>query len=262
MKLSPRRRSMVGLRPCLVLLVLLSARMAWSQGSEAESSAQQSGQQQSSAQGKHKEPKSIEGRLGEETREAAGEEKDEADQFKRSSSVTFVARITGLSLRHAYWLCLILNFAIIAAVLIWVWRTKLPGVFRARTQSIQKALEEARKASEDANRRLAAIEARLSHLDAELNEMRSTAEKEAAAEEARISAAAEEDTRKIVLAAEQEIAAAAKSARRELKAYVADLAVSLAAQTIRVNSAIDQALVQSFGDQLTSEKNGSGKDGH
>ena len=92
--------------------------------------------------------------------------------------------------------------------------------------------------------------------------MRANAEKEAAAEEARISAAAEEDTRKIVVSAEQEIAAAAKSARRELKAYVADLAVSLASRQIRVNSAMDQALVQSFGDQLSAEKNGTGKDGH
>ena len=46
--------------------------------------------------------------------------------------------------------------------------------------------------------------------------MTANAEKEAAAEEARIKAAAEEDARKIVESAEQEIAAAAKLARREL----------------------------------------------
>lgn len=257
MRFSQSRRTRVSLRACLALLVLLAATSAWSQNSEP---AQQD--QQQSTQKQHKEPKSIEGRLGEETREAAGEEKDEAEQFRRSSSVTFVARITGLSLRHAYWLCLLVNFGIIAGVLIWVWRTKLPGVFSGRTQAIQKALEEARKASEDANRRLAEIEARLSHLDAELNEMRANAEKEAAAEEARISAAVEEETRKIVVSAEQEIAAAAKSARRELKAYVADLAISLASRQIRVDSATDHALLQNFGDQLSSEKNGKGKDGH
>lgn len=262
MKISPYRRTPVSGRACIALLVLFLATIACSQNSESASSAQQSGQEQSSTQEQHKEPKSIEGRLGKETREAAGEEKDEAEQFKRSSSVTLVARITGLNLRYAYWLCLVVNFGIIAGVLVWVWRSKLQGVFSGRTQAIQKALEEARKASEDANRRLAEIEARLKHLDRELNEMRANAEKEAAAEEARISAAAEDETRKIVISAEQEIAAAARSARRELKAYVADLAISLASRQIRVNSATDEALVQRFGDQLNAEKNGTGKDVH
>lgn len=264
MRFSQRCRTSASVRIGLLLLVLFLTAFAWSQNSEPGSSQQtqehSSAQEQSQEQ--RKETKSIEGRLGEETREAAGEEKDETEQFKRSSSVTLVARLTGLNLRYAYWLCLVVNFGIIAGVLVWVWRTKLPGVFSGRTQSIHKALEEARKASDDANRRLSEIEARLAHLDTELNEMRANAEKEAAAEEARISAAAEEDTRKIVVSAEQEIAAAAKSARRELKAYVADLAVSLASRQIRVNSAMDQALVQSFGDQLSAEKNGTGKDGH
>jgi F-type H+-transporting ATPase subunit b len=262
MKFSYWLRIPVSIPACLALLVLFSAAIAWPQNSEPGASAQQADQQPSSAQKERNEPKSLEGRLGEESREAAGEEKDEAEQFKRSSSVTLVARITGLSLRHAYWLCLLGNFGIIAGVLVWVWRSKLPSVFSCRTQAIQKALEEARKASEDAGRRLAEIEGRLKHLDGELREMRANAEKEAAAEEARISAAAEEETRKIVISAEQEIAAAAKSVRRDLKAYVADLAISLASRQIRVNSATDQALVERFGDQLNAEKNGAGKDGH
>ena len=83
--------------------------------------------------------------------------------------------------------------------------------------------------------------------------MRAAAEKEAAAEEARIKAAAEEDARKIIQAAEQEIAAAAKTARRELKAYAASLAVSLAAKQIRVDPASDQALVQDFAAQLAAD---------
>ena len=87
--------------------------------------------------------------------------------------------------------------------------------------------------------------------------MRGAAEKEAASEEARIKAAAAEDARKIVESAEQEIAAAAKLARRELTAYAADLAVSLAAQQIKVDPATDQALVRDFGQKL-SQKNPDG----
>jgi F-type H+-transporting ATPase subunit b len=155
-----------------------------------------------------------------------------------------------LDLEHAYWVCVLLNFVVIAAAIFWLSRKNLPNLFRNRTASIQKAMEEARKASEDANRRLAEIEARLSKLDVEIGGMRAAAEKEAAAEEQRIKAAAEEDARKIVESAEQEIAAAAKSARRELTAYAADLAVSLAKKQIHVDVATDQSLLRDFAQQL------------
>jgi F-type H+-transporting ATPase subunit b len=182
-----------------------------------------------------------------ETREAAGED----DQFKHSPSVQFVAKLTGLDLEHAYWVCVLLNFVVVAAVLFWLLKKNLPGLFQNRTAFIQKAMEEARKASEDANRRLAEIEARLSKLDVEIGGMRAAAEKEAAAEEQRIKAAAVEDARRIVESAEQEIAAVAKSARRELTAYAADLAVSLAKKQIHVDAATDQALLRDFAQQLS-----------
>ena len=162
------------------------------------------------------------------------------------ASVQWVAKVTGLSLDHAYWLCVLLNFAVIAGTIFYFSKKNLPVVFRNRTATIQKAMQEARQASEEANRRLAEIENRLSRLGAEIAAMTANAEKEAAAEEARIKAAAEEDARKIVESAEQEIAAAAKLARRELTAYAANLAVSLAARQIKVDTATDQALVREF----------------
>ncbi len=200
--------------------------------------------------------------LAQESREAAGEEKGENDELKKSSAVGFVARVSGLSLQHAYWLCMGLNFLIIAAAIIWLSRLRLPAMFRSRTRSIRSAMEEARKASEDANHRLAEIESRLAILDSEIAAMQRTAEQEASAEEARIQAAAEQDRRKIVEAAQQEIAAAAKAARRDLKVYAADLAVDLARRQIRVDKATDQALVRSFAEQLGDESNGTGKGGN
>ena len=139
----------------------------------------------------------------------------------------------------------------IAGTVVYFSKKNLPSVFRNRTASIQKAMQEARQASEDANRRLAEIENRLSRLDSEIAAMGAAAEKEAVAEEARIKAAAEEDARKIVESAEQEIAAAAKLARRELTAYAANLAVSLAAKQIKVDAATDQALVREFAKELS-----------
>ena len=201
--------------------------------------------------------------LVKESREAAGE--DEQAQFKHSASVQLVAKYTGLSLEHAYWLCVLLNFAVIAGAIFYFSKKNLPGLFRDRTALIQKSMQEARQASAEANRRLAEIEARLSRLDTEIGGMREAAEKELISEEARIKAAAEEDARKIVESAEQEIAAAAKAARRELTAYAANLAVSLAARQIKVDAPTDQALVRDFAQQLLPKTpNGGGpkKDGN
>ena len=189
-------------------------------------------------------------RLTRETREAAGEEKDDKAQFKESPAVRFIARKTGWSPGTAYLLCVLLNFAVIAWILLWVSRKYLPGAFRARTAAIQKAMQEAQKASEQARRRLAEIESRLMKLDVEIGMMRDTAEKEAAAEEARIQAAAQEDARKMLESAQLEIAAALKAARRELTAYAADLAVGLAQKQIQVDAATDQSLVRNFAGQL------------
>ena len=199
--------------------------------------------------------------LAHESREAAGEEKDEMEEFKHSASVRLVSRITGLNLQQSYWLCFILNFAVIAALFVWAGRKYLPGMFRDRTAAIQRAMQEAQKASEEARRKLAEIETRLQKLDVEIGMMRDQAERDGAVEEARIQATAEEDARKIVASAEQEIAAAAKAARRQLTAHAAELAVGIAAKQIRVDAATDQALVRDFASQLgTSDK--SGKDGN
>jgi F-type H+-transporting ATPase subunit b len=147
----------------------------------------------------------------------------------------------------------LLNFGVVAGAIFYFSKKNLPGVFRNRTVAIQKAMQEARRASEEANRRLAEIEARLSRLDSEIADMRAAADKEAAAEEARIKAAAEEDARRIVESAEQEIAAAAKSARRDLTSYAANLAVSLAARQIKVDAATDKALVRGFAQELSPD---------
>ena len=205
--------------------------------------------------------------LVEMSREAAGEtansnesgkeaDKDETAEFKQSPAVQWLAKITGLKVRQAYWLGVLLNFGVLVAVVLWFSAKGLPKMFRNRTASIQQAMAEARKASEDARRRLADIEARLTRLDSEIGKMQVSAEHEAAQEEERIKAATAEDVRKVVESAEQEIAAAAKTARRELTRHAADLAISLAEKQISVDPATDQQLVRGFADQLS---NGSGR---
>lgn len=183
---------------------------------------------------------------------------DETAQFKHSASVRLLSRATGLSPDGAYWLAVLINFGIVAGVIAWASKKNLPAVFRNRTASIQKSIEEARRASEDANRRLSEIEARLGRLDEEIAHMRATSEAEAAAEEERIKAAAVEDARRIVDSATQEIETISKAARRDLTSYAADLAISLAAKQIHVDTPTDQALIRRFAQQLPNN-GGPGK---
>jgi F-type H+-transporting ATPase subunit b len=225
--------------------------------SQTEATAPQSGQ---TAADPHPQHEGVGRQLARETREAAGEEKEENAEFKQSAPVRWIAEHTGMSLQHAYWLCVIFNFAVIGIALVQVGRKHLPGLFRNRSAAIQRAMQEAQKSSEEARRKLAEIESRLMKLDVEIGMMRDHAEKEGAAEEARIKAAAEEDARKIITSAEQEIAAAAKTARRELTAYAADLAVGLAKKQIHVDAATDEKLLHDFSGQLTSAPSGPGKD--
>jgi F-type H+-transporting ATPase subunit b len=239
------------------LLALLVLAFAGTVRSRAQEPAPAPQKKQAEAAPKQRSPAQE---LAHETREAAGEEKDDTAEFKQSASVQAIARLTGLSVNHAFLLSDLLNFAVIAALIIWAARKFLPGMFSARTAAIQKAMQEAQKASDEARRRLAEIESRLMRLDVEIGMMRDAAEKDAGVEEARIQGAAEEDARKMVEAAQQEIAAAAKTARRELTAYAADLAVGLAQKQIRVDAATDQALVRNFAGELgVSEASRPGK---
>jgi len=183
------------------------------------------------------------------------EQDGEADAIRHSPSVKWIARHTGLTDNQAYWLCFVLNFAVVFFALARLMRKRLPGYFSGRTAAIQKGIEEARKMSEDARRRLADVEGRLSRLDAEIAGMRREADENAKAEEQRLLAAGEEERRRIVASAEQEIEMAANTARRELKSYVGELAIELAEKKIRVSKDTDEALVRAFTAQL-------GKDGN
>jgi F-type H+-transporting ATPase subunit b len=251
-------------RPALLLVfAMLLATASMAQQAAKPTAPPAASEQQAPAQGAkggETAEKAAQGptqELAEASREAAGEG-DESEQFKHSPSVRFLARITGLSLQAAYWLAIAVNFVVIALAIGWLVKSNLPAMFRTRTQNIRKTLDEARAASEDADRRLAEIEARLAKLDSGIAVMRSGAEAEAAAEEARIRAAAEEDAHKVIAAAEGEIEAAARLAQRQLKAFAAELAVTLAEKRIQVDAPTDHALVQRFTRDLGARRDGEG----
>jgi F-type H+-transporting ATPase subunit b len=186
---------------------------------------------------------------------AAGhaEEHDPHAPFKYSASVRKLAEMTGMSVNAAYWVSVIFNFLIVAGAIGYFLRKKMPGAFRSRTSAIQKGLEEARRTSEEARRRLSEIEGRLARIDTEIGGLESNAEMQAREEEARLRSVVEEERKKIVHAAEQEIARVSNNARRELKIYTTELAISLAEKQMKVDSATDAEIVREFVEQLPSD---------
>lgn len=189
----------------------------------------------------------------------AAAEADETAVFKHSPVVRWIASKLGLKPQVEYWALYGFDFAIVAVLIIWAWKKNVPAAFRNRTAGIRKTMDEAQAASADANRRLAEIEARLAKIDHEIAQMAASADQEAAAEEARIRAAAEQDSHRIVEGAQAEIESSARTAMRDLKAYATDLAISLAEKRIVVDAGTDQQLVQNFSRELGGNNSSGGR---
>jgi F-type H+-transporting ATPase subunit b len=189
----------------------------------------------------------------------AKEPEDEEAAFKYSPAVRGIAKITGVSLNAAYWICVVINFAIVAGLILLAMKSSVPAMLRGRTQEIQKGIDEARRASEQAGRRLHEVEERLSRLNLEIGEFQKRAEQEARAEEERIRASLAEEKRKIIEAAETEVTQAANAARRELQKYAVTLAVEMAEKGIHIDPAEDSALVENFAEQLGADSRRNGK---
>ncbi len=249
----------------ILLFACLSAGVVFAQeNAKAAAPAQAQPADQKAQQEPAKQPVNPDAAIGKDLTDASkaavkaeegeGKEHDENAKFKYSIMVAKLGRFIGLGPEGMYWVSLIANFVFLALFFWMLLKSKVPQMFRDRTGSIQKALKEAQAASAEASRRLGDIEARLSKLDVEVNDIRTSAEREAAAEEERVRSAAEEDKRKVVDSAEAEIAAIARSARHELKSFAASLAVDIASHKIKVDDNADHALVRQFVSHL-------GKDG-
>jgi F-type H+-transporting ATPase subunit b len=118
-----------------------------------------------------------------------------------------------------------INFAIVAAALIWLFGKVLPPKFRANAENISSTITKAQAAKAEADRKLHDAEQRLAHLEEEVRGLREQAQRDAAAEAGRIRALAKSDAEKVAISAKAEIEAAERAARIELKTLAAKLAV-------------------------------------
>lgn len=140
------------------------------------------------------------------------------------------------------------NFVLLAGGLGFLIYKNAGPFFRNRTDEIRQGIDQATKMKADADARYASMEQRLASLDKEIDSIRRHSCDEAAAEAARIRKETERELAKIQEQAQRDIESAAKTARQELRAYSAGLAVDLAKQRIRERmTAQDQdALVKSL----------------
>jgi len=141
-----------------------------------------------------------------------------------------------------------MNFLLILGGIWYLGKKVVVPMFAERTRAIQEHMLVSARAMKEASQRLEGIEQKLRYLDEEIRDIRLTAQREAAAEQARIEELAEAEAGKIAQAAEQEIETAAKAARRELQRYSAELAVGLAEKRIRetISPDAEKRILRSF----------------
>ncbi len=150
-----------------------------------------------------------------------------------------------------------INFAIVVGVMVWVFGKLLPPIFQKRAEAVSSAITNATSARAAADAQLRDAETRLTNLQKEVAELRTLAEKEAAAEVQRLRAATQSDAQKIAAAAEAEIEAAERAARLELKALAANLAVD-GAETLLAKQLTPKAqelLISNFAKSLEGRPN-------
>jgi F-type H+-transporting ATPase subunit b len=140
------------------------------------------------------------------------------------------------------------NFAILAVLVGYMTNKHLPPFLRARTGEIQKGIAEAQQMKREAETRAAGMDARLRELGADIETFRVQAHAEMQQEGERIRQETAAHIRRMEQQATMEIESAGKTARRELRAYAADLALDMAGQRIRtrLDTATDAQLVDGF----------------
>lgn len=149
------------------------------------------------------------------------------------------------------------NFLILFGGLGWYLRQPLREFLEHRSRSIEEGLASGRLARESALRQMSEIENRLARLDEEVHTLRAQAVKEAEDEKARILESAKLEAQKILEVANREIEGLKKSARLELKAHIAELAVKLAEEQLQksIGPEENKRLVLRFLDSLETAKN-------
>jgi F-type H+-transporting ATPase subunit b len=157
----------------------------------------------------------------------------------------------------------LLNFAILAGVLVYFLKSPLATYLVSRGTQIRKDLVTAAEMRASATAHLAEIEQKMKALPAELDSLKRQGAEDVKAEQARMTHAAAAERQRLIEQMRREIDMRLRVARRDLTAHAAELAVSVAEERIkRTITPDDQVrLVDRYTAQLRAgAPGGAGKD--
>jgi len=149
----------------------------------------------------------------------------------------------------------IINFALLAGFLGYLYRKRGRAFFDERSETIRKSLEEGRQALEKAQARLVEAEKKLAGLQDEIKALKEQADVDIENERGKIRQAADDEARRIDEFAKTRIQAATNAAKFELKDYVVERALEQARNTIRqrMDETNRERLVSYFLEDLSSK---------
>ncbi len=152
----------------------------------------------------------------------------------------------------------IANFIILVIGLGWLIQKSGGPFFRGRLRKIREDIVQGEDARAEAEKRSAEVDRRLANLDAEIAALRTESQTELENERERMRQRTAAEQARISASAQQEILAAGKTARGELKRYSAELAIGLAERKIRsrINPETQDALLGSFLEDLNAPGSG------
>lgn len=127
----------------------------------------------------------------------------------------------------------VVNFLVLFGGLGFALYKPLKTFLQNRTSEIRRSLEEAESSRKDAEGRYEATMRRLEGLSGEIEAMKAEAEAQGKKEKARIAKQAEEEASRVMRLVRQEIDAYAQAGIREVRAFVAETATSLARERIQ-----------------------------
>jgi len=131
------------------------------------------------------------------------------------------------------WFWPVINFAVLAVILVYFTRKPFAEYFKKRTELIEKSLREATEAKELAQKTLNEVKARLANTDREIEEILNSARKAGEKDKESIIADGEKLKEKIIEQAKANIDFELQKAKEKIKSEAALMALELAEKQIK-----------------------------
>ena len=146
------------------------------------------------------------------------------------------------------WLWLVVNFSILAFVLVYFTRKPVKEFFRNRTALIEKSLKDASEARELASKSLKEVQLRLKEADKEVNEILESSRKSGEREKEELIAQGESLKKKMIEQAKANIEFELEKAKKSLKSEAALMALDMAEKQIkaRLDNAEQEKLIDEY----------------